>query len=201
MCYWGTTILIRVSFSLSFLDFTDCWLSPFYFQQQLWNFAQRTTALPFGRGAFTLATTYTLLTEVWVHTKMSWMTDVGFCTSGTFISYLSQKYFLLLQVLVFPKLVLAGRLPAQQNATVIIFLLKLQCHFFSCLFCNVQDIIVQFLENSTVGPCYKWILVLVLLIRQYLNDPSSATSSFMISICRLKIRNSRCQGWLDVCWK
>ncbi|WVZ98102.1 hypothetical protein U9M48_043581 [Paspalum notatum var. saurae] len=53
-------------------------------QQQLWNFAQRTTALPFGRGAFTLATTYTLLTEV----------------------------------LVFPKLVLAGRLPAQQNATV-----------------------------------------------------------------------------------
>lgn len=73
--------------------------------------------------------------------------------------------------------------------------------FFSCLFLNVQDIIVQFLENSTVGPCYKWILVLVLLIRQYLNDPSSATSSFMISICRLKIRNSRCQGWLDVCWK
>uniref|UniRef100_A0A0D3G6H1 Anaphase-promoting complex subunit 1 n=1 Tax=Oryza barthii TaxID=65489 RepID=A0A0D3G6H1_9ORYZ len=53
-------------------------------QQQLWNFAQRTTALPFGRGAFTLATTYTLLTEA----------------------------------LVFPKLVLAGRLPAQQNATV-----------------------------------------------------------------------------------
>uniref|UniRef100_A0A0D9WFG5 Anaphase-promoting complex subunit 1 n=1 Tax=Leersia perrieri TaxID=77586 RepID=A0A0D9WFG5_9ORYZ len=53
-------------------------------QQQLWSFAQRTTALPFGRGAFTLATTYTLLTEA----------------------------------LVFPKLVLAGRLPAQQNATV-----------------------------------------------------------------------------------
>lgn len=53
-------------------------------QQQLWNFAQRTTALPFGRGAFTLATTYTLLTEA----------------------------------LVFPKLVLTGRLPAQQNATV-----------------------------------------------------------------------------------
>jgi hypothetical protein len=40
------------------------------FQQQLWNFAQRTTALPFGRGAFTLATTYTLLTEVQVHTGM-----------------------------------------------------------------------------------------------------------------------------------
>ncbi|XP_044973473.1 anaphase-promoting complex subunit 1 isoform X1 [Hordeum vulgare subsp. vulgare] len=53
-------------------------------QQQLWNFAQRTTALPFGRGAFTLATTYTLLTEA----------------------------------LVFPKIILAGRLPAQQNATV-----------------------------------------------------------------------------------
>ncbi|XP_038980234.1 anaphase-promoting complex subunit 1 isoform X2 [Phoenix dactylifera] len=53
-------------------------------QHQLWNLAQRTTALPFGRGAFTLATTYTLLTEA----------------------------------LVVPKLVLAGRLPAQQNATV-----------------------------------------------------------------------------------
>ncbi|XP_072985105.1 anaphase-promoting complex subunit 1 isoform X1 [Typha latifolia] len=53
-------------------------------QHQLWNLAQRTTALPFGRGAFTLATTYTLLTEA----------------------------------LMVPKLVLAGRLPAQQNATV-----------------------------------------------------------------------------------
>ncbi|XP_020086066.1 anaphase-promoting complex subunit 1 isoform X1 [Ananas comosus] len=53
-------------------------------QHQLWNLAQRTTALPFGRGAFTLGTTYTLLTEA----------------------------------LVVPKLVLAGRLPAQQNATV-----------------------------------------------------------------------------------
>ncbi|KAJ3688112.1 hypothetical protein LUZ61_017276 [Rhynchospora tenuis] len=53
-------------------------------QQKLWNLAQRTTALPFGRGAFTLSTTYTLLTEA----------------------------------LGIPKLVLAGRLPAQQNATV-----------------------------------------------------------------------------------
>ncbi|OVA02727.1 Anaphase-promoting complex subunit 1 [Macleaya cordata] len=53
-------------------------------QAQLWHLAQRTTALPFGRGAFTLATTCTLLTEA----------------------------------LVVPKLVLAGRLPAQQNATV-----------------------------------------------------------------------------------
>ncbi|WOL06876.1 anaphase-promoting complex subunit 1 isoform X1 [Canna indica] len=53
-------------------------------QHQLWNLAQRTTALPFGRGAFTLATTYALLTEA-------------------------------LRV---PKLILAGRLPAQQNATV-----------------------------------------------------------------------------------
>ncbi|KAF3336966.1 anaphase-promoting complex subunit 1 [Carex littledalei] len=53
-------------------------------QAKLWNLAQRTTALPFGRGAFTLSTTYTLLTEA----------------------------------LVIPKLVLAGRLPAQQNATV-----------------------------------------------------------------------------------
>ncbi|CAB4301392.1 unnamed protein product [Prunus armeniaca] len=53
-------------------------------QAQLWHLAQRTTALPFGRGAFTLATIYTLLTEAFV----------------------------------VPKLVLAGRLPAQQNATV-----------------------------------------------------------------------------------
>ncbi|XP_010253785.1 PREDICTED: anaphase-promoting complex subunit 1 [Nelumbo nucifera] len=53
-------------------------------QAQLWQLAQRTTALPFGRGAFTLATICTLLTEA----------------------------------LVVPKLVLAGRLPAQQNATV-----------------------------------------------------------------------------------
>lgn len=37
--------------------------SPSLMQHQLWNLAQRTTALPFGRGAFTLATTYTLLTE------------------------------------------------------------------------------------------------------------------------------------------
>ncbi|KAF8397264.1 hypothetical protein HHK36_016174 [Tetracentron sinense] len=53
-------------------------------QAQLWQLAQRTTALPLGRGAFTLATTCTLLTEA----------------------------------LVVPKLNLAGRLPAQQNATV-----------------------------------------------------------------------------------
>lgn len=53
-------------------------------QAQLWHLAQRTTAFPFGRGAFTLATIYTLLTEAFV----------------------------------VPKLVLAGRLPAQQNATV-----------------------------------------------------------------------------------
>ncbi|KAL5540564.1 hypothetical protein UlMin_045257, partial [Ulmus minor] len=53
-------------------------------QAQLWHLAQRTTSLPFGRGAFTLATIYTLLTEAFA----------------------------------VPKLVLAGRLPAQQNATV-----------------------------------------------------------------------------------
>ncbi|XP_047261143.1 anaphase-promoting complex subunit 1-like, partial [Capsicum annuum] len=51
---------------------------------QLWQLAQRTTALPFGRGAFILATTCTLLTEA----------------------------------LTVPKLILAGRLPSQQNATV-----------------------------------------------------------------------------------
>ncbi|CAI0443752.1 unnamed protein product [Linum tenue] len=53
-------------------------------QTQLWHLAQRTTALPLGRGAFTLATISTLLTEAFA----------------------------------VPKLVLAGRLPAQQNATV-----------------------------------------------------------------------------------
>ncbi|KAL2665396.1 hypothetical protein AAZX31_02G241900 [Glycine max] len=53
-------------------------------QAQLWHLAQRTTSLPLGRGAFTLATIYTLLTEAFT----------------------------------VPKLVLAGRLPAQQNATV-----------------------------------------------------------------------------------
>ncbi|XP_048495602.1 anaphase-promoting complex subunit 1 isoform X2 [Beta vulgaris subsp. vulgaris] len=53
-------------------------------QAQLWQLAHRTTALPLGRGAFTLATSCTLLTEA----------------------------------LIVPKLVLAGRLPAQQNATV-----------------------------------------------------------------------------------
>ncbi|KAG8651462.1 hypothetical protein MANES_07G131200v8 [Manihot esculenta] len=53
-------------------------------QAQLWHLAQRTTALPLGRGAFTLATISTLLTEAFT----------------------------------VPKLVLAGRLPAQQNATV-----------------------------------------------------------------------------------
>ncbi|KAG9443865.1 hypothetical protein H6P81_015205 [Aristolochia fimbriata] len=53
-------------------------------QAQLWQLAQRTTALPFGRGAFTLSSICTLLTEA-------------------------------LEV---PKLMLAGRLPAQQNATV-----------------------------------------------------------------------------------
>ncbi|KAL8144559.1 hypothetical protein V2J09_017591 [Rumex salicifolius] len=53
-------------------------------QAHLWQLAQRTTALPFGRGAFTLATTCTLLTEA----------------------------------ITVPKLVLAGRLPAQQNATI-----------------------------------------------------------------------------------
>ncbi|BBN07484.1 anaphase-promoting complex subunit 1 [Marchantia polymorpha subsp. ruderalis] len=53
-------------------------------QAQLWQLAQRTTALSFGRGAYTLATSYPLLTET----------------------------------LHIPKLVLAGRLPSQHDATV-----------------------------------------------------------------------------------
>lgn len=53
-------------------------------QALLLQLAQRTTALPAGRGAFTLATAAPVLTEA----------------------------------LPLPKLVLAGRLPAQQNATV-----------------------------------------------------------------------------------
>ncbi|KAI3988958.1 hypothetical protein MKX01_016529 [Papaver californicum] len=39
-------------------------------QAQLWQLAQRTTAIPFGRGAFTLATTCTLLTEALVVPKL-----------------------------------------------------------------------------------------------------------------------------------
>lgn len=35
-----------------------------FIQTQLWHLAQRTTTLPFGRGAFTLGTICTLLTEV-----------------------------------------------------------------------------------------------------------------------------------------
>lgn len=53
-------------------------------QAQLWQLAQRTTALPFGRGAFTLGTSSAMLTEA----------------------------------LPIPKLVLAGRLPSQHDATV-----------------------------------------------------------------------------------
>ncbi|KFK24970.1 hypothetical protein AALP_AA8G049400 [Arabis alpina] len=53
-------------------------------QDQLWRIAQRTAVLPLGRGAFTLSTIHTLLTEAFT----------------------------------VPKLVLAGRLPAQQNAIV-----------------------------------------------------------------------------------
>ncbi|CAM6122933.1 unnamed protein product [Calypogeia fissa] len=53
-------------------------------QAQLWQLAQRTTSLSFGRGAYTLATSYPLLTET----------------------------------LPIPKLVLAGRLPSQHDATV-----------------------------------------------------------------------------------
>lgn len=53
-------------------------------QAQLWQLAQRTTALPFGRGAFTLGTSSAMLTEA----------------------------------LPIPKLILAGRLPSQNDATV-----------------------------------------------------------------------------------
>ncbi|RRT35944.1 hypothetical protein BHE74_00051043, partial [Ensete ventricosum] len=68
-------------------------------QHQLWNLAQRTTALPFGRGAFTLASTYAVLTEA-LHV---------------------------------PKLVLAGRLPAQQNATIKILCILIEVsHATSC---------------------------------------------------------------------
>ncbi|KAJ4980944.1 hypothetical protein NE237_031781 [Protea cynaroides] len=40
-------------------------------QAQLWQLAQRTTALPLGRAAFTLATTCTLLTEVFLVPKLN----------------------------------------------------------------------------------------------------------------------------------
>lgn len=55
----------------------SCWLGILFFwktmpltlfflfmKTQLWHLAQRTTSLPLGRGAFTLATIHTLLTEV-----------------------------------------------------------------------------------------------------------------------------------------
>ncbi|CAN6805344.1 unnamed protein product [Brassica oleracea] len=63
-------------------------------QDQLWRIAQRTAVLPLGRGAFTLSTIHTLLTEA--------------------------IFFFLAKSIAFtvPKLVLAGRLPAQQNAIV-----------------------------------------------------------------------------------
>ncbi|KAH0895291.1 hypothetical protein HID58_044859 [Brassica napus] len=63
-------------------------------QDQLWRIAQRTAVLPLGRGAFTLSTIHTLLTEA--------------------------KFYLTKAIPAFtvPKLVLAGRLPAQQNAVV-----------------------------------------------------------------------------------
>ncbi|XP_050212163.1 anaphase-promoting complex subunit 1 isoform X2 [Mercurialis annua] len=41
-----------------------------YHQAQLWHLAQRTTALPLGRGAFTLATISTLLTEAFAVPKL-----------------------------------------------------------------------------------------------------------------------------------
>ncbi|KAG5408099.1 hypothetical protein IGI04_004418 [Brassica rapa subsp. trilocularis] len=63
-------------------------------QDQLWRIAQRTAVLPLGRGAFTLSTIHTLLTEA--------------------------NFYLTKAIPAFtvPKLVLAGRLPAQQNAVV-----------------------------------------------------------------------------------
>jgi len=49
-------------------------LSLLLVKAQLWHLAQRTTALPLGRGAFTLATISTLLTEVFflLYCLISW---------------------------------------------------------------------------------------------------------------------------------
>ncbi|RID73023.1 hypothetical protein BRARA_B00196 [Brassica rapa] len=83
-------------------------------QDQLWRIAQRTAVLPLGRGAFTLSTIHTLLTEA-----KFYLTKV----IPVFLSLLrSPSRFTLslpfLQAFTVPKLVLAGRLPAQQNAVV-----------------------------------------------------------------------------------
>lgn len=81
-------------------------------QAQLWQLAQRTTALPFGRGAFTLATTCTLLTEV------LWLPHLSSAVHLSISHVLYLHFMVFYQALAIPKLVLAGRLPAQQNAMV-----------------------------------------------------------------------------------
>lgn len=54
-----------------------------------------------------------------------------FSTPGTHVVLLLWYHLLSLQALVFPKIILAGRLPAQQNATVISpFLLQFQFVLF-----------------------------------------------------------------------
>ncbi|CAN6838494.1 unnamed protein product [Brassica oleracea] len=77
-------------------------------QDQLWRIAQRTAVLPLGRGAFTLSTIHTLLTEANFYITKA---IPGFYHLFTFS-------LTFLQAFTVPKLVLAGRLPAQQNAVV-----------------------------------------------------------------------------------
>ncbi|KAF7143142.1 hypothetical protein RHSIM_Rhsim05G0134800 [Rhododendron simsii] len=98
-------------------------------EAQLWQLAQRTTALPLGHGAFTLATTSTLLTEAFA----------------------------------VPKLVLAGRLPAQQNAidmdkeepnvihAGLLLALGLHGHLRVLTITDIYQYYLQENESTTVG--------------------------------------------------
>lgn len=84
-----------------------------FVQDQLWRIAQRTAVLPLGRGAFTLSTIHTLLTEAHFYLTKA-ILGFNICNDSFKIHILSE----ILQAFTVPKLVLAGRLPAQQNAVV-----------------------------------------------------------------------------------
>lgn len=83
-------------------------------QDHLWRIAQRTAVLPLGRGAFTLSTIHTLLTEVICYLQQELDMVLITCNYYLMIYILSE----ILQAFTVPKLVLAGRLPSQQNAIV-----------------------------------------------------------------------------------
>lgn len=63
-----------------------------FVKTQLWNLAQRTTSLPLGRGAFTLATIHTLLTEVLLYLIFF----ILFCFHWEFLHFLLSKLVFLI---------------------------------------------------------------------------------------------------------